>query len=145
MGRNIVVPMLSPEISTVLEKMYGPIDDRFTITQLPEGNAPENIREQWLGVSLPVRRIHAVRFMHGYIGRRMLSVAEDSSFLDAISGKRPDSYNMFPVEIRGLDAIDSLQEAGKEEAAKFWKPYELAMLAFRHYEGIFEKEKLPSN
>jgi hypothetical protein len=80
--------MLSPEVSTALDAIYGPIQERFTTTGTPEGGAPLEIRAQWIGIVLPVRALHAARLYYGYIGRRMIPLAEDHA-LDAITGERP--------------------------------------------------------
>lgn len=137
--------MLNRKVSKELERRYGPVEAHFTITQTPEGNAPQGIREQWVDVALPVRRIHVARFLNGYIGRRFLPVPENSTYVDAISGEPPKHYNQLPVEVRGWDAIESLREAKRDEAAEYWLPYAMAMLSFRHYEGTFDGEVEPAD
>ena len=126
--------MLERDVSNALDKMYGPVEVTFTVTQVPRGGAPREIREDWVGAALPVRKLHAARLFHGYIGRRWFPVPEDRA-VDAITGEKPEWPVWGNVEIRGYDAIDSLRELGRISAADYWEPYADAMLGFQMSEG----------
>ena len=118
------------------------VEAHFTITRTPEGEAPQAIREQWIDMRLPIRKLHAGRLMYGYIGRRFMPVPEDHSIVDAISGEPPKSHDAWgPVEVRGWDAVETLEQAGRRDAAGFWTPHAMGLLAFRLYEGTFSPVK----
>ena len=119
------MPQLPEQIETALTKIYGPIAGQFTVTETPSGGAPEEIKEQWVGVSLPVRTAH--------IGRAAL--APLTSF-DSLTCRVV--HNDEPVSITGIDAVHALAEAGKDAAAKFWDEYQLGTLIFRAHEGTLE-------
>jgi hypothetical protein len=70
-----------------------PIEGTFTITTIPEGVAPKHVREQWVGLEVPIR----------FLTPHMLSGEGD-------------------VEMTTADIIVSLQSQGKQESADwFWK------------------------
>ena len=132
--------MLKPEVASALDKAYGPRETLFRITSVPAGGAPAEIRQQWVDLALPVRKLYAARFMFGYIGRRFLPTPEDFSNIDAITGKLTETTHIWgPVEVRGYDAVDSLENAGRAEAAQFWAPYSEALLSFSLYDGAFDQ------
>jgi hypothetical protein len=86
----------------------------FFPARTPEGGAPDEIREQWVGVPLPVRESNA-------------TISEDrlvSGFLIGANVNRPgdikvnDPEDMVSVDLS--DAIKALEMAGREEAAYWW-------------------------
>ena len=130
--------MLKPEIAAALDYVYGPVVATFTITDVPAGGAPLEIRQEWLETQLPVRALHVLRLNHGYVGRRFNPLAEDNA-VDTLTGEKPKWPVWGNVEVRGYDAIESLRAAGRLAAVEFWKPYEEAMLGFDMADGHFEE------
>jgi hypothetical protein len=109
----------------ILHEQYGPVAAHFTLTQVPQSAAPEEIRQQWIDVPLPVRQAQ--------IGRLAVSV------LDVLSGEVHDIDE--PIGVVGLEAVHALWVAGKKEAAEYWTPYQLGLFVFRTYEGRLEPLK----
>jgi len=68
----------------------------------PPGFAPEHIREQWLGVELPI------------LG------TEDP--VEGLKQIRTGIENLGGYEVATKDALQALKDAGKEEAVEFWTP-----------------------
>ncbi len=126
--------MLEKRISDALDRAYGPIETTFTVTDVPVGGAPLDIRQEWVDVRLPLRKLHAIRLLHGYPGRRFYPVPEDRA-VDAITGKKPEWPFWGNVEIRGYDAVNSLRELGRVAAADYWEVYNDCMLGFNMNEG----------
>ena len=116
------MPGLPAEVLEGLDEVYVPIVIDFTITQVPEGGAPEEIRREWVGLSLPVREQNALG-----LGPR---------YFDLLTGQMRD--NPSSVGISGIEAVDALYRAGKIEASNFWYPYHLGLFTFRAYEGRFD-------
>lgn len=116
------MPQMSPKLAAALDHEYGPVAASFTINQIPEGGAPQKIREQWIGVPLPVRQAH-IEF----------GSMNTASYIDFLT--RTEKINRFPVRILGMEAIDALIDAEKPEAADFWRPHEFGIFIFRGYEG----------
>ena len=112
---------LSDKILSSLEGAYGPVALNFLLTQTPEGAAPDHIREQWVGVQLPIR--------HGNLGGLA------TRYVDLLSGEHKE--NDEPVAVVGIEGMYALREAGKAEAAAFWAPYAGRLLVFRAHEGEF--------
>lgn len=113
---------LSPEITRALDEVYGPIQAEFTLTQIPAGAAPDYIKEQWIGVPLPVRELNLGMLALGTI-----------SFHDYLS--ETETTNSEPIPIVGIEAVDALQQADQLEAVRFWAPYAAGLFTFRAYEG----------
>lgn len=113
---------LSPEIKAALDDTYGPVLAEFTLNQTPQGGAPVEIREQWIGIPLPVRERNLARLALGSI--------ECFDFL-TFSTKQNDN----PVSIAGIEAVDALVVAERFEAANFWLTYQAGLFTFRVYEG----------
>lgn len=113
---------LSNEVLNELTNAYGEIKANFTITQIPLGGAPEHIKKEWLGVTLPVRS--------SKLGAKALDAC---LYFDALTLTVIE--NTEPVAIEGVEAIDALEEAKKIEAVEFWLPYRLAPFVFRANEG----------
>jgi len=92
----------------------------FHITATPEGEAPKTIREAWVGLAYPVLES---------LGRGALAGTE------IISGKTTDIDN--PVQVSQRDAILTLRQSGRDEAASWWQennPQD-SILIFQKSEG----------
>ncbi|MDB5184203.1 MAG: hypothetical protein JWN38_11 [Candidatus Saccharibacteria bacterium] len=128
--------MLAPELDRAIEAAYGPVEALFTIIKTPEGAAPEAIKEQWIGIELPIRTTNVTHFMFGYLAR---GIGPLHDYRDALTGE--PSYVDWPISAYGLEAVDKLREAGRDEAADFWTPYAAGLFVFRHYEGTLRTQK----
>jgi len=124
------MPSLSPESLEVLTDRYGPVEMEFTIKQTPKGGAPEDIKEQWIGVSLPLREANLAELIEG----------GQTRYLDLLTNYMKD--NEQPVGIVGLEAVHALREAERDEAANFWAPYAAGLFVFRAFEGTLQKLEL---
>ena len=116
---------LSPEITRVLDEVYGPVLAKFTLSRIPQGGAPDFIKEQWIGVPLPVREQSLAQLAMGAV-----------QYFDYLSFNT--RQNSDPVEVAGVEAVHALEEAERFEAADFWLPYQAGLFAFRGYEGELE-------
>ncbi len=76
---------------------------RFRIISTPPGQAPEWVREQWIGLELPMSDNQAAGIQLG------------------VKGGKPENQGGFIVD--GKVAVDLLAEKGEEalEAAKWWR------------------------
>jgi hypothetical protein len=119
------MPNLPEDIEQGLVEVYGQVGATFIITQTPQGGAPEEIKEQWVGTTLPVRNRN--------LGQAALSPTVNFDYLRQQFIETDD-----PVSITGIDAVQALRDAGKEEAARFWEAYQLASFVFRAHEGTLE-------
>lgn len=107
------------------ERQIRPIQYWFILKTVPEDSAPEEIKEQWLGVPLPCRRpfIEGSEQFLGFdvgAGLETLKIVEDG------------------VAIEADDAIIALSLFNKVDAAKWWEDYCGQMgveLVFRVVEG----------
>lgn len=113
---------LPPGVSRELTRLYGPVLATFTLNQTPEGAAPMSIREQWVGITLPVRESALAKLAFGQI--------EYFDFLGFNEKSNPD-----PLSISGYEAVDALDEAGRDDAVNFWAPHSEGLFTFRGYEG----------
>ena len=113
---------LPPDISRELTALYGRVLATFTLNQVPASAAPMSIREQWVGITLPVREHALAQLAFGQI--------KYFDFLSFNERSNPD-----PVSISGYEAVDALDEAGRDEAVDFWIPYSEGEFTFRGYEG----------
>ena len=75
---------------------------KILITSTPPGFAPEHIREQWIGVEIP-----------------LLGIEDPQQPL----GNRSGTENLGGYRVLPKDAVDALEKAGKHEAVEFWAPY----------------------
>lgn len=114
---------LSPEIEQAVAEIYGQVGAQFTITETPAGGAPAAIKEQWIGLTMPVRVAN--------LGRGAL---EARHAFDVLTMQMTE--NDAPVSIAGIDALHALDIATKHEAVDFWAPYGLALFTFRAHEGL---------
>jgi hypothetical protein len=114
---------LPDEFSETIERELGPVIAHFTITSTPQGGAPEEIKEQWIGVSLPVRQ-------------RLLET-QSVHFFDILTAEFKENLEAVPVY--GFDAVAALRVYGRDDAADFWADngFEFANLIFRAQEGDF--------
>ena len=99
----------------------------FRPRTIPAGSAPAAVREQWIGVPLPVRRPRPAEGPEGYLGldvvdRRIVHPIADGVAVDA------------------ADAIAALRFFGRDEAASWWEEMLVRRPAtesfvFRRHEG----------
>lgn len=78
--------------------------ERIRIISTPPGQAPEWVRDEWVGVELPVEEN---------------TPSEDVGVLQlGINGGRPENLGGYPI--RTQDAIEALREKSPE-AARWWE------------------------
>ncbi len=75
---------------------------KVRIIATPAGFAPQHIREQWVGVEIPLIDQEEADVLH-----------------DSLNWNSDEQYGG-PI-VRTSDAITALRDAGKEEAAQFWE------------------------
>jgi hypothetical protein len=75
---------------------------KVRIIATPAGFAPRHIREQWVGVEIP-----------------LIDQEEADALQDSLSWNSDGQYGGSIV--RTCDAITALRDAGKEDAARFWE------------------------
>lgn len=82
---------------------------KVKIIAMPPGGAPVSIREQWIGVEMPLEKFPG-----------------EPGILRSVTGGKPDpkSFGGFPVKTE--DAIQALREQGREEAAEWWESWFLS-------------------
>ena len=106
----------------------------FRVTAVPSGGAPPEIRCQWVGVPLPVRRPRPVEGPQAHLGRDVV----DRRIRRAISDG---------VVVEPPDALAALRLFDRSEAAAWWQA-QLASrplangLVFRRHEGEFLPTRL---
>lgn len=90
--------------------MGGKILKSIRIVGIPPGFADEAIRKQWIGIVIPL-------------------APDDEAFKAEQLFKPSESSGGYIV--RGAEAVEALEEAGREEAASFWsRPSYPAYLRF---------------
>lgn len=99
----------------------------FRITTIPTGGAPENVRAQWVGTLLPVRRPPPIEGPEAHVGHDVM----DRQIINLI----PDG-----VEIARDDVLKALRLFDRGAAAAWWSDLfgrrPLAhSLVFRRHEG----------
>lgn len=99
----------------------------FRVTTTPEGGAPREVRDAWIGVPLPVRHALPVEAPASFIGR---DVADRSIVRHVADG----------VAVDRDDAVAALRLFGRDEAAAWWSEQFVrhpltAALGFRRHEG----------
>ena len=92
-----------------LETEWGLVIADFTVQQVPRGFAPEDIREQWVGVRLPVRLWAVMWHMK----------TAYPAFIDGPTGSLIQNEQPIPVVTEDAQAV--LDAAGKKDAASFWR------------------------
>jgi hypothetical protein len=105
----------------------GEVQYWFEVTAVPEGGAPAEVRADWVGVVLPVRRPRPMEGPDAKVGRDVL----DHTRRNVI----PDG-----VVVEFADALELLRLFGREEAAAWWEGWSRARartapLVFRAWEG----------
>jgi len=81
---------------------------KIRIIEIPPGTiAPESIRAQWVGVVMP-----------------LANPIKNGTRLGG--NENGDGY-----QVKGIDAIKALSDAGKHEACDFWKLYSFANFIFK--------------
>src|SRR3954447_26266386 len=80
----------------------------FRPSTTPRGGAPLEVREQWVGIPLPVRTPRPVEGPESYIG---IDVVDRR-----VQHPIPDGVAVAP-----LDAIAALEYFGRSEAASWWR------------------------
>lgn len=98
----------------------------FLVMSTPDGGAPEAIREDWVGVVLPVRRPRPAEGPEPHVGRHVAT--------------RQTSLIADGVAVATRDAVRSLRLFGRGEAAAWWEDYFVTRpattaLVFRTWEG----------
>lgn len=90
---------------------------RYRVTRTPAGEAPQSVREEWVGVILPVKEL---------IGR-----CRGAGVLTGAPSPIADG-----VAVRGVDAIEALKAADRLDAARWWEEnYKGNELLFEKSEG----------
>lgn len=123
---TLFVPREVEETKAAKEEAYGPIVAEFEFNQVPQGGAPEFIRQGWLGVVLPLRP----QLLDEYSGAQ--------TYLDLLSGTIKENPDTTPVF--GCDGIFALDELDRAEVVAYWHEngYGGETLMFRGYEGILK-------
>lgn len=80
---------------------------------IPEGGAPEKIKQQWVGVPLPVRKKNIVS--EDVVGDYVVG----ANILDPTDVKLNEPMALVCVET--LDAIKALRLADRRDAAEWWE------------------------
>jgi len=75
---------------------------KIKIRSMPDGFAPANIRDQWVGVEIPLMTFNTIE--------------EEKK----VRAQFPPGPNTGGWLVRREDAVAALQAAGREQAAAFW-------------------------
>jgi hypothetical protein len=124
-----------PEVDTTDERIArSPILFWFRLRTVPIGGAPGEIRSQWVGIPLPVRRPRPVEGPQAHVGRDVV----DRSIVRPIADG---------VVVEPSDAVAALRFFGRDEAASWWQQHlarrpMLTGLVFRRHEGEFLPPRL---
>ena len=117
----------------------------FVPSSTPEGGAPEEIRAQWIGVPLPVRKSNVVNtdLVGDYvIGANVLNPTD-------VKVNEPEAM----VTVYAIDAFKALRLASRDDAAEWWEtwfehrhPMLGTRLMFRTSEGqIYANDEIEEN
>ena len=79
----------------------------FVNRQVPFGDAPEHIKEQWVGIPLPLRQMRPSEAPDVHIGHGLRSMADVHIINDGMA-------------VYTFDAVKALTLFGRDEAAEFW-------------------------
>jgi hypothetical protein len=112
----------------------GPVLFWFRVMAVPTGGAPVEIRRQWVGVPLPVRRPRPVEGPQPHLGRDVV----DRRIQRAISDG---------VVVEPNDAVAALRLFDRPDAAAWWEVQTASRpstngLVFRRHEGEFLPSRL---
>lgn len=107
----------------LIEEQLGAVVAHFTLTRVPEGGAPEDIKEEWLGVPLPVR------------SKALEAASGTQVYFDRLTGDLVENPDAIPVQ--AFDAIVALRTADRTHAARYWASVApiFSELVFRGHEG----------
>lgn len=83
---------------------------KIKIIDVPPGFAPEHIRKQWVGIEIPLAQNPIPE------GKEVARIGND---------------NAGGYQVKGVDAVKALKEAGKDEAADFWEDYSSGNFKFK--------------
>ena len=83
---------------------------KIKIISTPPGFAPEEIREQWLNVEIPLAQNPIPE------GKEVARIGND---------------NAGGYQVKGSDAVQALRDAGKDQAADFWQAYASGNFKFK--------------
>lgn len=89
---------------------------QFKVLQIPEGEAPLAVREQWVGLTLPVVEVLGPRTGYG-----------------VLTGNEATMENAVAVGLR--DGVQALRDADKQEAADWWQRIPRGQLLFEESWG----------
>jgi hypothetical protein len=97
------------------------------ILRRPLGEAPEWVRDAWIGLSLPTHQksAHTLRALSALSGRNGLLLR----LVDVIRGK---SFRIFGFMVNGKTAVDLLAET-QPAAAEWWRTNAAGYLSGREY------------
>ena len=106
----------------------------FRVTTVPVGGAPLEIRGQWVGIPLPVRRPRPVEGPQAHLGRDVI----DRSVVRPIGDG---------IVVEPADGVTALRFFGRPEAASWWERHLASRpmttgLVFRRHEGEFLPPRL---
>ena len=82
---------------------------KIKIIATPPGFAPEHIRVQWIGIQIP-----------------LTTPIPQDQVVAKIGNDNTDGY-----EVKGIDAVQALKDAKKNQAAEFWEPYSSGNFKFK--------------
>lgn len=107
--------------------MREPVLYWFEVTSVPEGGAPDEVRAEWVGVPLPVRRPRPVEGPNPKVGRDVMDLRQRNMIADGVI-----------VELN--DAVAALRIFGRHDAADWWDRWSRRRaptpgLVFRTWEG----------
>ena len=106
----------------------------FRVAVVPSGGAPLEIRREWVGVPLPVRRGRPVEGPQPHVGSDVVDRRIRRAVADG-------------VVVESDDAVTALALFGRSDAAAWWEehlaaqPHEQGLL-FRRHEGEFLPSRL---
>ena len=82
---------------------------KIRIIGIPPGFAPKEIREQWVGIEIPLTN--------------PIPKGKESF---CVGNSNKDGY-----QVKGTDAVEALINAKKTEAVNFWRPYSTGNFVFK--------------
>jgi hypothetical protein len=106
----------------------------FLPTRTPFGAAPEEIREKWIGVPLPVRESNLTENLNTLQGYLPGMNIDDPT--DVIINEPSET-----VVVESLDAFKALRAAGQTEAAQWWEQWFWSRHQFMGNSLIFQAEE----
>jgi hypothetical protein len=89
----------------------------FVPERTPSGSAPKTIRDQWVGVPLPVREGYAYYIEENTVGGYLIG----ASVADPTEVRLSDP--MTSVVVSAFDAFKALRLSDRQEAANWWQDW----------------------